>query len=185
MKSKIILVVLMIISITFLYFEGSDFNDVQNNSDLSGLVISEIIPDNSSLMVDDFGNFFDIIEIYNAGNNKIRLNNYGLTDEPDVLHQWEFPDVSIESGEYLLVYAAGKRSDELSEISDCLYSNFKMDKNGGKLLLSDDKGKVLSSLVYQEIKADMSYGVSENGYDYYLRGTPLLSNNGILCKEFR
>jgi len=182
MKSKIILLFLLICSITFLFSADSYFNGVEN-SNLDGLVISEVIPENSSLMADEFGNFYDIIELYNASDNSIDLTGYGLTDDPDVIHQWNFPEIKLDSGEYLLVFAAGSDYEDYAENSNYLYSNFKLDKDGGKLILSDNKGKILSSLAYQQMKSNMSYGISSSGYDYYLKGSPLESNNNTIIKD--
>ena len=53
------------------------------------LVINELLASNSSFDYDDFFQFEDWIEIYNAG-GILNLEGYHLSDDPDILYKWVF-----------------------------------------------------------------------------------------------
>ena len=74
------------------------------------VVINEISPSNISLLEDNYGEFPDWVELYNKGNSTINLKNYSLSDDVLVSDKWIFPDVSIEAGEYLIVYLSGRNT---------------------------------------------------------------------------
>ena len=72
------------------------------------VVINEILADNGVSLPDDDGDFADWIELFNPGATEISLLDYSLTDDVSAPRKWVFPDVSIPSGSYLLVWLSGK-----------------------------------------------------------------------------
>lgn len=72
------------------------------------LAINEIMTSNGSTMADEDGDYEDWIELYNYGAEAISLAGYGLTDDESNLFRWVFPNVTINPGEYLIVWASGK-----------------------------------------------------------------------------
>jgi Lamin Tail Domain/Chitobiase/beta-hexosaminidase C-terminal domain/PA14 domain len=81
---------------------------VFNASGQSGLVINEIMSNNSSFKTDEDGDNEDWIEIYNGSGADVNLLNYGLTDLSTNLGKWKFPNVTIPNGGYLTVWASSK-----------------------------------------------------------------------------
>jgi len=77
-----------------------------------GLVINEVMASNINTIVDEDGDFEDWIELYNAGDTAVNLEGWGLSDEPDHPFQWTFPPVTVQPGDYLLVWASGKDRNE-------------------------------------------------------------------------
>lgn len=73
-----------------------------------GLIINEVMANNQSVISDEDGDFVDWIELYNNSNTAINLNAYGLSDEIGNPLKWQFPDTSINSQEYMLIYASSK-----------------------------------------------------------------------------
>ncbi len=71
-------------------------------------VINEVMPLNSSTVMDDDGDYSDWIEIYNPGGTDISLGGYGLTDDSTEPYKWVFPDYTLDAGEFLLVFASDK-----------------------------------------------------------------------------
>ena len=89
----------------------------------SELVISEFISGNDIGPVDEDGDYSDWIEIHNPGNRPVNLSGWSLTDDPNRPEKWSFPNVTLEPGGYLLVFASGKdRSAEQP------HTNFKLSK---------------------------------------------------------
>ncbi|MBX2966499.1 MAG: CotH kinase family protein [Cyclobacteriaceae bacterium] len=70
--------------------------------------INEVISSNASIIADEDGDFSDWVELYNSGASPVNLTGYGLTDNASQPFKWTFPDVTIQPGEYLLVWASGK-----------------------------------------------------------------------------
>ncbi len=72
------------------------------------LRINEFMASNSRTISDEDGSYSDWIEIYNPSTDAINLNGYGLTDNPNQPFKWTLPDINMEAGSYLLVWASGK-----------------------------------------------------------------------------
>lgn len=144
-------------------------NKYRNYGDL---IISEIMSGNRTTFKDENGKYSDYIEIYNGYDYDINLSGYYLSDDNFDTKKWSFPnDTIIKSNEYLIVYANGN-----SECSLC--TNFKLDKTGEVVTLSDKDAKVLSKVYYLESNNDTSYGIMDNQYVYFYEGTPGSKNNG-------
>ena len=77
-------------------------------NDLKYLVINEVLADNIAGLKDEDGDYNDWIEIYNAGDEAIELNEFGLSDDLDDPFKWKFPDVKIEANSFLVIMASGK-----------------------------------------------------------------------------
>ena len=84
------------------------------------LVINEFMADNDNVVPDPSGEYDDWIELYNNSTRTISLNGYFLSDESGDLTQWAFPDTSIGSNEYLIVWA------DDDEGQPGLHANFKL-----------------------------------------------------------
>ncbi|UCH13968.1 MAG: CotH kinase family protein [Bacteroidales bacterium] len=72
------------------------------------LVINEIMSSNTMTLADEDGDFSDWLEIYNYGATPVNLNGYGLSDNNSVPYMWIFPDITIQAGDYLVVFASDK-----------------------------------------------------------------------------
>jgi hypothetical protein len=70
--------------------------------------INEFMALNGSTLADEDGEYPDWIEIYNAGTEAVPLLGWSLSDDPDLPRRWVFPDVTLGSGGYLVVFASGK-----------------------------------------------------------------------------
>lgn len=72
------------------------------------LFINEIMSQNTATIADDSHDFSDWIEIYNADSIAIDLNDFGLSDDPNLPFKWTFPALSLPANNFLLVFASGK-----------------------------------------------------------------------------
>ena len=74
----------------------------------SALIINEICASNKTILADEDGEYSDWIEIYNSGSEAVNLKGYALSDSSSKPFKWKFPDVTIEPGAYMVVFASGK-----------------------------------------------------------------------------
>ena len=132
--------------------------------------------DNDSILADEEGDYEDWIEIYNAGDAVLSLAGYGLSDRVDKPFAWVFPDVQIEPGAFLLVWASGK---DRAQPGEPLHTNFKISAGGETVLLSHPSGTVLDQIDPIALRTNISYGRSPDGADtlyFFLEPTPGTSN---------
>ncbi len=124
-------------------------------------MITEFLADNDSVLADEDGDFSDWIEIQNPTANPVSLNGWYLTDNAGDLTRWQFPNVSLDAGQYLTVFASDKnRSDAGGE----LHTDFKLGRSGEYLALVRDDGSTISyefAPVFPEQVSDTSYGIAE------------------------
>lgn len=132
-------------------------------------VISEFMAQNDTVLADEDGAFSDWIEIYNPGPGTTNLNGLYLTDDANDLKKWRFPDQSIASGGYLIVFASGKNR---AMAGAQLHTSFSLDADGEYLALVASNGvTVISSFstAYPEQYPDISYGRQTSGPNPTLR----------------
>ena len=140
------------------------------------LIINEVMANNKTTIYTSSGKHYDYIELYNNSNQDINLEGYFLSDNNSNTMKWKFPSVTIKANDYLIVYASGKDKFEDNEI----HTNFKLDKKGENVILSDKDGKIISKIFFDELENDISYGYNKdiNNYVYYLEGSPAKENTG-------
>ena len=127
-----------------------------------GLQISEFMAVNDSTITDEDGEFRDWIEIYNPTGSAVDLNGWYLTDDPDELDQWQFPAVTIESDDFLVVFASDK---DRAVAGSQLHTNFRLRSNGDSVILvADDGVEIVHGYVeYPQQFSDISYGFAVTG----------------------
>lgn len=146
--------------------------NVQNNqsfamvveNDLKYLVINEVLADNIAGLKDEDGDYNDWIEIYNAGDEAIELNEFGLSDDLDDPFKWKFPDVKIEANSFLVIMASGK---DKYEDGKYIHTNFKLNNKGDFIVLTNLEGETVDSIKIPETKSNVSFGRIYNNQEQY------------------
>ncbi|HIG28326.1 MAG TPA: hypothetical protein EYQ50_11210 [Verrucomicrobiales bacterium] len=149
-----------------------------------GLRISEFMAINNNTLRDHEGRPSDWIEIHNSNSISISLSGYFLTDDPEELDKWEFPEISIPARSYLLVFASGRKvaTDSLPiRNNEELHASFRLSGSGEYLaLIAPDGVTAVHELspAFPQQKADISSGFSPTatGLRYFDRPTPGSSN---------
>lgn len=140
------------------------------------IVINEFMSSNKDNVKDEDGNFSDWIEIYNDSEDMINLSNYTLSDDIKNLSRWHFPDTTIKSKEFLLIFASGKNKRVPGRE---LHTNFSI-KNEGEDLFLVNLGNIVHKVNATELKENESYGLypdaSNNFYKFHIP-SPGKSNN--------
>jgi len=160
------------ISVLILYCTSINAQDV---------VINEVMAKNNNVITDFEENYEDWIELYNDGDADINLEGFFLSDDPEEPEQWIFPDVTINAGDFLLLFASSKDTIVGNEI----HTNFKLSADGEPVLLSNTLGELVDSIDAQELAADQSYGRVEDGdddFDVFVITSPNASNDNNSTK---
>ena len=121
------------------------------------LIISEFMASNDSALQDQFGLSSDWIEIFNPTDTAISLAGWHLTDDAQSPGKWTFPDVSIDSGQFLIVFASGQN---LQGTGGPLHTNFGLNADGEYLGLIKPDMSVAYEFAdaYPVQFADVSFG---------------------------
>lgn len=141
--------------------------DAANRLPLGGVYISEFGGSTGSVAS-------DWVELHNSTGSAVSLGGYGLSNNPKNPAKWVFPDISIEPGEYLLLYATGS-ADKAQKKN--LKLNFCISSTGETLFFFDPNGKLIDKLSAGRMRSGQSYGRdgSDNRF-YYAEPTPGAQN---------
>ncbi|MCO6473705.1 MAG: CotH kinase family protein [Melioribacteraceae bacterium] len=138
------------------------------SSTADALFINEFLADNESANTDPQGDYEDWVELYNNEEYPVSLSRKFMTDKPDNLTKWQFPEnVVIEPGSFLVVWLDEDEGDE------GLHANFKLSKGGEYIaLVAEDGVTVIDSLSFGEQQEDITYGRFPDGADEWNFLTP-------------
>ena len=117
----------------------------------SGLLVSELMADNKSAILDIDGDASDWIELYNTTSEDLDLQGYILSDKNT---SWVFPPFTIRANSYLVVFASDKDKLEGGEP----HTNFKLSRDGEEINLQNTIGQTIQTIAYPSLKEDESYG---------------------------
>jgi len=155
----LIIIILFVIIISFILL----FPSLDNSFVISDkLYINEILVNNTYSHLDDDLEYSDYIEIYNGYNKDINLSGYHLSDSEFETNKWTFPDITIKSHQYLIVYASGKDKCDLDK--NICHTNFKLSSKGETITLTDKSNNIINKFTYPEITNDISYGYTNKKY---------------------
>ncbi|MCD6394551.1 MAG: lamin tail domain-containing protein [Planctomycetes bacterium] len=150
--------------------DGVDMIDyslfVENwNAEGPTIVINEFMAINDSKypleegeLLDEDMDSSDWIELFNTTNRAVSLKGWYLTVDPLDLTGWEFPNITLEPGETIIVFASGKdRDDPESQ----LHTDFVISSEAGYLALVKPDGEtVVHSFWYPQQFPGISYGLT-------------------------
>lgn len=145
----------------------------------SGVIISELMEKNRAVLRDEDGDFSDWIELHNVSGKAVSLSGWRISDksgEPG----WTFPDVTIEPGEYLLVFASGK-----DKSGSELHTDFSLSGDETVYLLSP-AGRVADQAACGGTEADVSMALGDDGeWAQSLYPTPGYENSAAGYEAFQ
>ncbi|MDI6402839.1 FN3 associated domain-containing protein, partial [Balneolaceae bacterium ANBcel3] len=140
------------------------------NQELPALYINEFLASNGSGIEDEDGDTGPWIELFNAGDTPIDLSWHALSDDYNRPWRWIFPNVTIEPGEFLLVFASGK---DRRVPGEPLHTNFRISSAGEELLITDIQGNRIDEVPPTPLQTDVSYGRFPDGSDqWFFFSTP-------------
>jgi hypothetical protein len=148
------------------------------------LWLNEVLPLNSVGLMDAQGEAEPWVELFNAGDVPISLDNYFLANNYDSnIAQWAFPSGSqILPGEFKVVFTDGEPGESTTEE---WHANFRPSSGAGSLALVRQIGEPLQItdyLNYTNLLADQSYGDFPDGQPFkriqFNTATPGMINIG-------
>ena len=116
------------------------------------LVINEI-------MAKDSDGGFDWFELYNTGDTAVALVNYQVTDDGEDQEPVALPDVSLSPGDFIVIYATGEETDEVS-----YWVDFKLGSSDSLSLILNDE--VVDYMEWEDSDAPQGFS-----YGLYLDGS--------------
>lgn len=147
------------------------------------LVINEVMASNRNIIADEDGDYPDWIELYNSGSSTLNLEGFYLSDEPANPQKWQLPEVILEAGDYLLIFASGKdRTDPEGK----LHTNFRLSADGDDVVLSTADVRIIDSVETEYLPSNISYGRaadSRETWHYFFDPTPGKQNSDIGFKD--
>ena len=156
---------------------GEAGSDPETPLALSDVRFNEICSKNDAIAAPD-GGFYDWIELYHAGSERIDLSGWSLSDSKKDLRKFIFPAGTVLlPGEYLVVWSdgVGCTSDR-----DGLYAAFKISNDGETLYLTDPDGNLAESVAVPALRKNTTWGRATDGDAVFARltGTPGGTNEG-------
>lgn len=136
---------------------------------LPELYISEVLSSNSKYLPVK-NECYDLVEVKNGSNAPINLGEYTLTDKRSEPYRYAFPEVTLQPGEYFVVYC----SDDASLGAE--HAPFKISASGENIYLAKG-GKIVDALVVPgNVQKNQSYGRDGNIPAYFAAPTPGADN---------
>ncbi len=144
------------------------------------LYINEVIPSNDNIIGDNYGEYDDVIEIYNAGNTSVNLAGYYLSDDSGSPLLWQIPSTNstlttVPAGGYLIFWADNETAQGANHL------NFKLSSGGESIRLTKPDGvTTVDNLSFPAVGEDEGYGRLPDGsatFSQLSPASPAATNN--------
>jgi hypothetical protein len=147
------------------YTGGGTPGKANNSVILDGIYINEFLAGNSSVNVDEYGEFDDWLEIYNSNEFPVNTGGLYLTDDFQDPCKYQIPwnaadTTTIGPGGFLLAWTDGQPGQGI------LHTNFRLSISGeqiGLVQVTDSDTLFLDSLTFIEQVTDISSGRYPDG----------------------
>ena len=85
------------------------------------IVINEACNKNYTNSLDEDGDASDWLELYNAGASPVNLSGFGLSDNTLIPQKWIFNALTLNPGDFKLIYCSGKNRIETAPFDPAVY----------------------------------------------------------------
>lgn len=129
------------------------------------LVLNEFMAGNDATIMDEFGEYDDWVEIFNADPEPVWLGDKYLTDDLNQPQRWLMPDTIIDSGGFLLIWA----DDDNGQGE--YHTNFRLSKGGEELAIMESEDRNSTVIDYLEFGTqidDISFGRESDGGNLWI-----------------
>lgn len=123
------------------------------------ICINEVMTSNQSTYPDEYGNYSDWIELYNYGKNPISLQGMSISDSLGKPGKWALPSITINPGEFLLLWADGEPQKGNNHLP------FRLSSQGEEIGLFTSKTdgyKLIDGYQFGKIAKNESFGYYPN-----------------------
>lgn len=126
----------------------------------SPVIVTELMSSNRTTLADENGQYHDYIELYNRSGEAVNLSGWYLSDNEANPRKWRFPDVTINPGEYLVVFASGlDRKEDVAH----LHASFSLSSEGEQVVLSNAQGREMDGVSFDLLKQDVAWSLDGDG----------------------
>jgi hypothetical protein len=142
------------------YDESSGLIDLGGVGPVADVWINELMPQNSSTLADDAGDFDDWIEIYNADSYDVSLAGYFISDNASEPYRSTLSaDAVVPAGGFLILWADG-------DADGGLHLGFRLSADGEGVWLTSPDGSLVDFVTFGPAGAtDSSYSRYPDGGD--------------------
>ncbi len=140
------------------------------------LVVNEFLAINSGLHLDSYGDDDDWFEIYNYGDDPVRIDNLYFTDDPTVPFKWKLDtleELVLDREEHFLIWADGEPEEGYN------HSSFKLSGEGEYLAIFAQDGTPVDQCNFGPQTTNISYGRYPDAgltWNFFTEPTPDASN---------
>jgi hypothetical protein len=155
-------------------FMGAKLDVLTNNAAAAGIVINEVLANNSNVEEPD-GSKPDWVEFYNPSTGTVDLGGARLTDDLVVPNKWVFPGGSVipAKGYYRVFFSS---SAPVSGTN----TGFGLKDTGDKLYLLSVGGGLMDSVIFGLQAVDFSIGRYPNGSTNWLLTVPTPGGSNLV-----
>lgn len=142
------------------------------NSSVGQVVINEIMASNTGVIVDEFAETEDWVELHNTSGTAVDLSGFYLSDNSLNFDKWQIPaGTSIPPNGYLIFWADEDSSQGANHM------NFKLSSLGESLMLFDASLNLIDSLNFGAQQSNISLARIPNGVGPFAPESPTFAYN--------
>ena len=137
------------------------------------LEITEYMTHNKRVLYDEYGNYYDWVEIHNKGHTDYDIEGLYISDNRNNLKKYLIPKTILKKDEYMIVYFAGRNVSY-----NGAYAGFSLSDDDEEIVISDGE-KIIDSVKIVKLEDNISYGKTEEGWKYFTTVTPGFKNTTV------
>ncbi|MDA0245739.1 MAG: lamin tail domain-containing protein [Chloroflexi bacterium] len=145
--------------------------------------ISEFVAEQLKSYADENGDYEDWLELHNPTAAPIDLTGWYLTDDPTNLTLWQIPPLTLNAGQYQVIFASGK-----NRTGATLHTNFSLSQDGDYLALVQPDGQTIATEfapIFPPQRSGYSYGTPDGTADLrFMVPTPSTANTAATFTAF-
>ncbi len=128
------------------------------------VVINEFLAQNTSGVMNEYGEYADWIELFNTTSDTLSLFGLFMSDEYNNLTKFAFPrSVVVPPKGYLVIFA-----DEMPSTESFIHCNFKLSSDGDAIYISNGAGEIIDNVAFGAQSSDISMGRCPNAYGDFI-----------------
>ena len=154
------------------------------NAQFRPFVINECMPNNTNTAADQDGEYNDWVEFYNTTNSSVNIGGYFLSDRKSEPTKFQFPNLVVNSNEYLIVWL------DKDTLQEGLHTNFKLSASSEQVYLFNPDTNLVDYVHFTNVQADISIARNFDGNGSFSQSTATymqtngVKKNGIVLNEW-
>jgi spore coat protein CotH len=145
---------------------------VTNVNVANGVVVNEIMAQNTTGTTDEAGDYEDWVELYNNNNYQVDLSGFYLSDDTTALNKWQFPSGSIiPANGYLMIWCDNEATE------GTYHASWKLSASGESVTLSNAAQNIIDQVIFGAQTSNMGYARVPNGTGSFVIQAPTFNGN--------